>query len=78
MAVNTTSREFFAPKSGLKIRFDKGVDRANGFEAVDHYHVMNPNNTSKTVDYYFDIDGNPVGKGSKASHIVIKGENKIC
>jgi len=29
-------------------------------------------NTDKKVDYYFDIDGNPVGKGSKASHIVIK------
>lgn len=35
------------PKSGLKIRFDKGVDGANGFEAVDHYHVMNPNYTNK-------------------------------
>lgn len=65
MAVNTTSREFFDPKSGLKIRFDKGVDRANGFEVVDHYHVMNPNYTSKKVDYYFDIDGNPVGRSKK-------------
>ena len=73
MAANTTSREFFDPKSGLKIRFDKGVDGANGFEAVDHYHVMNPNYTNKKVDYYFDIDGKPVGKGAKASHIVIKG-----
>ena len=27
------------------------------------------------VDFYFDIDGNTVGKGSKASHIVIGGEN---
>ena len=74
MAANTTSREFYDPKSGLKIRFDKGVDGANGFEAVDHYHVMNPNYTNKKVDYYLDIDGKPVGKGSKASHIVIKGE----
>jgi hypothetical protein len=35
---------------------------------------MNPNYTNKKVDYYLDIDGKPVGKGSKASHIVIKGE----
>ena len=74
MAANTNSREFYDPKSGLKIRFDKGVDGANGFEAVDHYHVMNPNYTNKKVDYYLDIDGKPVGKGSKASNIVIKGE----
>ena len=74
MAVNTTSRELFDPKSGLKIRFDKGVDGATGFEAVDHYHIMNPNYTSKKVDYYLDIEGNPVGKGAKASHIIIKGE----
>ncbi len=72
MAANTTSREFLEPKTGLKVRFDKGVDGANGFEAVDHYHIMNPNYTNKKVDYYFDINGNPVGKGSKASHIVIK------
>ena len=70
MAVNTTSREFFDPKSGLKIRFDKGVDRANGFEVVDHYHVMNPNYTSKKVDYYFDIDGNPVGRSKKWKKII--------
>lgn len=74
MAANTNSREFYDPKSGLKIRCDKGVDGENGFEAVDHYHVMNPNYTNKKVDYYLDIDGKPVGKGSKASHIVIKGE----
>ena len=49
MAANTTSREFYDPKSGLKIRFDKGVDGANGFEAVDHYHVMNPNYTNKKL-----------------------------
>ncbi len=74
MATNTASREFYDPKSGLKIRFDKGVNGANGFEAVDHYHVMNRNYTNKKVDYYLDIDGKPVGKGAKASHIVIKGE----
>ena len=77
MAENTTSRELYDYKSGLKVRFDKGVNNAKGFEAVDHYHVINPNYTNKKVDYYLDIDGKPVGKGSKSSHIVInKGEHK--
>ena len=71
MSANTNSREFFDKKTGFKIRFDKGVDGANGFEALDHYHIYNPNYTNKKVDYYLDINGNPVGKGSKASHIVI-------
>lgn len=75
MAARTTSREFYNPRTGMKLRFDKGVEGANGFEAVDHYHIYNPNYTKKKIDIYFDIDGNPVGKGSKASHIVIQGEN---
>ena len=74
MAANTTSRELYNHKTGLKIRFDKGVEGANGFEGVDHYHILNNNYTNKKVDYYFDIDGNPVGKGSRSSHIVIKGD----
>ena len=69
MAANTTSN----PETGLKIRFDKGVEGAYGFEAIDHYHIYNNNYTNKKVDFYFDIDGNAVGKGSKASHIVIGG-----
>ena len=75
MAFKTTSREFYDPKSGIKLRFDKGVEGANGFEAVDHYHIYNPNYTNKKLDFYFDINGNPVGKGSKASHIIIQGGN---
>lgn len=39
---------------------------------------MNQNYTNKKVDYYLDIDGNPVGKGSKASHILIKGKAKFA
>ena len=74
MAANTTSRELYNHKTGLKIRFDKGVEGANGFEGVDHYHILNNNYTNKKVDYYFDIDGNLVGKGSRSSHIVIKGD----
>ncbi len=73
MAANTTSLDLYNPETGLKIRFDKGVEGASGFEAIDHYHIYNSNYTNKKVDFYFDIDGNAVGKGSKASHIVIGG-----
>ena len=74
MAANTTSKELYNPETGLRIRFDQGVEGASGFEGVDHYHIYNSDYTNKKTDYYFDIDGNPVGKGSKASHIVIGGE----
>ena len=71
-ALNTASRDYYNPKTGMKISFDAGKKGATGFEAVDHYHIYNPNYTNKKVDYYFDINGNPVGKGSKASHITIE------
>lgn len=71
-AQNTMSREYYNPETGVKISYDPGKKGGTGFEALDHYHIHNPNYTDKKVDYYFDIDGNPVGKGSKASHIVIK------
>ncbi|WP_235332168.1 WXG100 family type VII secretion target [Paenibacillus terrae] len=69
MAKNTQSREYIDPETGLKVRFDPGKPGANGFEGKDHYHIHNPNSTGKN-DYYLDVDGNPVPKGSKASHIV--------
>ncbi|WP_148500989.1 RHS repeat-associated core domain-containing protein [Paenibacillus rubinfantis] len=69
MAKNTASREFIDPETGMKVRFDPGKPGANGFEGKDHYHVTNPNGTTK-ADYYLDANGNPVAKGSKASHIV--------
>ena len=75
MAANTTSLDLYNPKTGLKIRFDKGVEGAYGFEGMDHYHIYNNNYTNKKVDFYFDIEGNTVGKGSKASHIIIDGED---
>ncbi len=74
MTTNTTLREFYDLKLGLKIRFDKWVGGATGFEAADHYHVMNPNYTNKKVDYYLGIDEKPAEKGAKASYIIIKGE----
>ncbi|WJE54713.1 hypothetical protein QRE66_11055 [Bacillus cereus] len=69
MAKNTTSREFLDPDTGMKVRFDPGKPGANGFEGKDHYHVHNPNSTGKG-DYYLDVNGKPVPKGSKASHII--------
>ena len=75
MAANTTSIDLYNPETGLKIRFDQRVEGASGFEAIDHYHVYNDHYTNKKVDFYFDIDGNTVGKGSKASHIVIGGRD---
>jgi len=69
MAKNTASREYIDPSTGMKVRFDPGKPGASGFEGKDHYHVYNPNGTTK-ADYYLDVNGNPVAKGSKASHIV--------
>jgi len=73
LLTNTTSKDLYNPETRLRIRFDKGVEGTSGFEAVDHYHIYNGNYTNKKVDFYFDIDGNTVGKGSKGSHIVIGG-----
>ncbi|AET58467.1 hypothetical protein HPL003_08520 [Paenibacillus terrae HPL-003] len=69
MMKNTSSREYIDPATGMKIRFDPEKPGANGFEGKDHYHIHNPNSTGKN-DYYLDVSGNPVAKGSKASHII--------
>ena len=62
-------RDFKNIATGLTVRFDKGVPGANGFKAMDHYHVENPYTTSKR-DKYLDIDGNSVPNGSSKSHII--------
>ena len=72
MKERSNSRTFHDPATNLDIRFDKGDPTKNGFAAKDHYHVENPNKTGK-MDAYLDIDGNPVPKGSKASHIFPNG-----
>jgi hypothetical protein len=61
------------PGTGLRIRYDEPVPGAPGFAGKDHYHILNPNATSKK-DMYLDKDGNPVQRGSKASHILPKGD----
>ncbi len=77
MAQKNLSREYQDSKTGLRIRFDPKKPNGTGFEAVDHYHIYNPNYTNKKVDYYFDIHGKPVGKGSKPSHIIIQEEQQM-
>lgn len=59
--------------TGLKIRFDEKVNGAKGFKGKNHYHILNPNVTGNK-DLYLDKNGNPVNKGSKASHILPKGD----
>ena len=59
--------------TGLKIRFDRKVPGAPGFNGMDHYHIYNPAATGNK-DLYLDINGNPARKGSKISHILPKGE----
>ena len=61
-------RKFANPKTNEIITFDKGRPGAPGFEGQDHYHRLNPNKTS-TRDEYLDLNGNPVARGSKRSHI---------
>ena len=59
---------FKEKKTGLTVHFDKARPNKPGFEGKDHYHVRNPNSTSKK-DYYLDIEGNPVPYGSRKSHL---------
>ena len=66
---NTLSREYLHTESNLRVRFDEGKPGANGFEGINHWHVMNPNSQGSR-DLYLDVNGNPVARGSKASHIV--------
>lgn len=47
---------------------------ATGYETLDHYHIYNNNYTNKKLDYYLDINGTPVVKGTKVSHIVAGGK----
>ena len=56
------------PDTGQKIEFHPGKPGETGWEAVDHYHAHNPEKTGK-LDHYLDKNGNPVAKGSNASHI---------
>jgi RHS repeat-associated protein len=67
-AANTNMRDYLNPGTGQVVEFHPGTPGANGWEGIDHYHAHNPATTGK-VDQYLDKDGNPVAKGSNASHI---------
>ena len=56
-------------ENGLIISFDPGQKGETGFRGKDHYHIHNPNADNK-MNAYLDKDGNPVARGSKASHII--------
>ena len=67
------SEVYRSNENGLIITFDPAQKGAPGFRGKDHYHIHNPNSTGKK-DMYLDKDGNPVPKGSKASHVIKKKE----
>ena len=73
---NGSHRTTYTNKNtNIVIHFDKGQKGKNGFAGKNHWHVENPKATS-SKDAYLDINGNPVPKGSKASHIVVKEGGK--
>jgi len=61
-------REFVYKNTENKISFEKGNIGKEGFKEIDHWHRYNPNSTNKQ-NIYLDRNGNPVGKGSRPSHI---------
>jgi uncharacterized protein RhaS with RHS repeats len=66
--VNTSMLDIRNPETGQLIEFHPGKAGETGWGGVDHYHVHNPNATSKG-DHYLNNEGKPVPKGSDASHI---------
>ncbi len=62
-------RRFRDPETGEELIFDEGRPGQPGWEGRDHYHRPNPNAPGKKKDFYLDKNGNPVNKGSGASHI---------
>ena len=69
---NSDNIKYEHKKTGLRVRFDPATQGAPGFNGKDHWHVYNPNKTSKK-DEYLDENANPTKKGSDPSHIIPKG-----
>lgn len=67
----TNSAEFWHKETKLRVRFDVGQEGKPGFRSKDHWHVYNPNRTSK-LDAYLDENANPTYDGSNPSHILPK------
>jgi len=64
-------RRFKNPDTNDEVEFHKGKPGKNGWEGKDHYHRFNPGRRGKG-DAMLDKHGNPVPKGSNASHLVPK------
>lgn len=60
--------KFKNKNSGEILEFHKGKSGGSGHKGHSHYHRPNPNNKNKQYKY-LDENGNPVGKGSEASHL---------
>jgi hypothetical protein len=69
-------RQFENSKTGDKIEFDKGQPGKPGWRGQDHYHRFNPKSTGDN-DKYLDSKGNPVPKGSEASHLPVKPQPSL-
>jgi RHS repeat-associated protein len=69
VAANSNTRTFVNELTGQTVNFDTAVPGKPGFGGIDHYHIINPNGTGN-YNYYLDINGNPVPKGSNPSHII--------
>ena len=65
---NSGSRDFKNKNNDETIRYDPGKSGKPGWEGKDHWHRNNPNRNNK-LDEYLDKYGNPVARGSDASHI---------
>lgn len=68
---NKNRENYCHKENGLLISFDPGQKGKPGFRGKDHYHIHNPD-TSDKKNPYLDKYGNPVPRGSKASHIIPK------
>ena len=69
---NSDNIKYEHKRTGLRVRFDPATPGAQGFNGKDHWHVYNPDATSK-LNAYLDENANPTRKGSDPSHILPKG-----
>jgi hypothetical protein len=61
-------RTFVNPKTGQTVEFDIAKPGEPGWSGQDHYHLRNPESTSR-LDRYLDKNGRAVRAGSEPSHL---------
>ena len=64
----TKDRTFFDKSKKLEMEYHPAKPEQPGWRGKDHYHIKNPNSTSRH-DFYLDKNGNPCPKGSDSSHL---------